>query len=89
MRLFNCHNNIRYAQTLVYYTKIKDYVETEAENNCAGGIGGCIMNPSDYRCRASVKLANVGNVNSGTVQIKHLELSIKLITFVLASSTLF
>lgn len=70
MRLSNCHNKIKHAESLAYYTKIKNYIETEAEQKCAGGIGGCIMNPIHYMCRAGLRLANVGSVNSSGGQAK-------------------
>ena len=48
-------------ESMTYYEKIQNYVFTQSNKNCAGGIEGCIKNPNDVRCKTGVKLGEMRN----------------------------
>ncbi len=78
MRMFNCEASQKYAESFEYYSKIRNYVETESNKSCPGGIEGCVVNPADSRCRQGPKFKNMIEHNSAVGSIK---LSKKILLF--------
>ena len=58
VRMFDCQEKPKYAESLDYYEKVKSYVLTQASLNCAGGIEGCIVNTDDVRCKMATRVGS-------------------------------
>jgi len=76
MRMFNCENSSKYAESFEYFNKIRNYVENESNKSCPGGIEGCIVNPDDSRCRQGPKFKNMIDLNDSNSSTKLNKLSL-------------
>jgi hypothetical protein len=52
--LVNCHGN-QYAESIRYYESMLNYIHSQANINCPGGLEGCMINLNDVRCKMGVK----------------------------------
>ena len=55
-RLHNCvPGKSAFIESLGYYEKIQQYVQTQANIYCPGGLEGCAVNAHDVRCKMGVR----------------------------------